>query len=328
MHPFEYSRATGVAQALSSGAADSAKFIAGGTNLIDLMKCEVEHPARIIDINALPLSEIEMVKGGIRIGALARMSDVAASPLVREHAPAISQALLASASPQLRNAASIGGNLMQRTRCPYFRELTWTPCNKRNPGSGCSAIDGDNRMHAVIGTSDHCIATHPSDFAVAVAALDGLIALHGPAGTRQVAAADFHLLPGRTPHIEHALQHGELITSVFIPDAPHARRSAYLKVRDRASYEFALASAAVGLDIDNGIIRSARVALGGIGTKPWNAKFAAAALVGQRPASEVFRAAAEAELKGAKGFGHNDFKIELAKRTVVRALTDLAGGAA
>jgi xanthine dehydrogenase YagS FAD-binding subunit len=328
MHPFEYARVTAIPQALTSGAADSAKFIAGGTNLIDLMKCEVEHPARVVDINALPLSTIEAVKGGIRIGALARMSDVAASALIREHAPAISQALLASASPQLRNAASIGGNLMQRTRCPYFRELTWTPCNKRNPGSGCSAIHGDNRLHAVLGGSEHCIATHPSDFAVAVSALDGVITLHGPAGTRQIAAVDFHLLPGSTPHIEHALKHGELITSVFIPDASHARHSVYLKVRDRASFEFALSSAAVGLDVDNGTIRSARIALGGVGTKPWRAKFAEAALVGQRPTSDIFRSAAEAEMKSAKGYGQNDFKIELAKRTLVRALSDLAGGAA
>jgi xanthine dehydrogenase YagS FAD-binding subunit len=328
MHPFEYSRAAGIQQALTSGAAESAKFIAGGTNLIDLMKCEVEHPARVVDINSLPLSAVEQVKGGIRIGALARMSDVAANALVLEHAPAISQALLASASPQLRNAASIGGNLMQRTRCPYFRELTWAPCNKRNPGSGCSAIEGDNRMHAVIGTSDHCIATHPSDLAVAVAALDGVITIHGHTGVREIAAVDFHLLPGSTPHIEHELKHGELITSVFIPDAPHARHSAYLKIRDRASYEFALAAAAVGLDVSNGTIRSARVALGGVGTKPWRAKFAEAVLVGKAPIGDTFRSAAEAEMKSARGSGHNDFKIELAKRTLVRALADLVGGAA
>ena len=306
--------------------------MAGGTNLVDLMKCEVERPSRLVDINALPLAAIEAVTehggGGIRIGALARMSDVAANSLVRQHAPAISQALLASASPQLRNAASIGGNLMQRTRCPYFRELTWTPCNKRNPGSGCSAIEGDNRMHAILGTSEHCIATHPSDFAVAVAALDGVIALRGPNGERHVAAVDFHLLPGSTPQIEHAIGHGELITSVFLPDAPHARHSSYLKVRDRASYEFALSSAAVGLDVDNGVIRSARIALGGIGTKPWRARAAETALTGQTASADVFRRAADAEMSNARGYGHNDFKIELAKRTLLRALTDLAGGAA
>jgi xanthine dehydrogenase YagS FAD-binding subunit len=332
MHPFEYSRVTDAAHALTAGAKPQTKFVAGGTNLIDLMKCEVERPARLVDINALPLATIEQVieqgKGGIRIGALARMSDVAANALVSQHAPAISQALLASASPQLRNAASIGGNLMQRTRCPYFRELTWTPCNKRNPGSGCSAIEGDNRMHAILGTSEHCIATHPSDFAVAVAALDGIIALRGPSGERHVAAVDFHLLPGSTPQIEHGLKNDELITSVFIPDAPHARHSSYLKVRDRASYEFALSSAAVGLNIENGVIRSARIALGGVGTKPWRAHAAEAALAGQQASVDVFRRAADAEMSKARGYGHNDFKIELAKRTLVRALIDLAGGAA
>ena len=328
MHPFEYSRAADATHALASGAKPQTKFVAGGTNLIDLMKCEVERPSRLVDINALPLATIDKVNGGIRIGALARMSDVAANPLVRRHAPAISQALLASASPQLRNAASIGGNLMQRTRCPYFRELTWTPCNKRNPGSGCSAIEGDNRMHAILGTSKDCIATHPSDFAVAVAALDAVITLRGPNGERHVAAVDFHLLPGNTPHIEHGLKHGELITSVFIPDASYARRSSYLKVRDRASYEFALSSAAVGLDVENGVIRSARIALGGVGTKPWRAHAAETALTGQAASVDVFRRAADAEMSNARGYGHNDFKIELAKRTLVRALTDLAGGAA
>lgn len=328
MYPFDYAHVSDVPRAIASGSRDGAKFLAGGTNLVDLMKCTVERPAHVVDINALPLAAIEAVKGGIRIGALARMSDVAEHAVVREHAPAISQALLASASPQLRNAASIGGNLMQRTRCPYFRELLWMPCNKRNLGSGCSAIEGENRLHAVIGTSEHCIATHPSDLAVAVAAIDGLITLRGANGDREVAAVDFHLLPGKTPQIEHAIKHGELITSVFIPDAPHTRRSAYLKVRDRASYEFALASAAVGLEMNGSTIRSARVAFGGIGTKPWRAKFAEAALIGQPATAQTFRNAAEAELKGARGYGQNDFKIELAKRTLVRALTDLAGGVA
>ena len=328
MHPFDYVRETTAAGAVRSGARASAKFIAGGTNLVDLMKADVERPAHVVDINALPLAGIDDVAGGLRIGALARMADVAAHPLVQERFPAVSQALLASASPQLRNAASIGGNLMQRTRCPYFRELLWTPCNKRNPGSGCSAREGDNRLQAVVGTSEHCIALHQSDFAVAVAALDGVLTLHGPNGERKVSAADFHLLPGSTPHLEHDLRHGELIASLFLPDAPHARRSSYLKVRDRTSYEFALASAAVGLHIDGGVIRSARVAFGGIATKPWRAKFAEAVLVGQKPSPKIFRDAAEAELKGAKGYGMNDYKIELAKRTLVRALEDLAGGAA
>lgn len=328
MNPFDYARVSTIPDAIASGSRTSAKFIAGGTNLVDLMKATVEKPAHVVDINALPLSKIEAVEGGIRIGALVRMSDVAAHPLIQKRFPAVSQALLASASPQLRNAASIGGNLMQRPRCPYFRELTWTPCNRRNPGSGCSAQEGENRMHAVLGGSDHCIATHASDLAVAFAALDGIVKLHGPKGERQVKATDFHLLPGDTPHLEHDLRHGELIVSLFLPDAPHAARSSYLKVRDRTEYEFALASAAVGLDLGGGVIRSARVALGGVGTKPWRARFAEAALVGQRPTADVFRAAAEAELKSAQGRGQNNYKIELAKRTLVRALTDLAGGAA
>ncbi len=327
MNPFDYVRAREVSGAISSGSRADAKFIAGGTNLVDLMKCGVERPAHLVDVNDLKLAGIERISGGIRIGAMARMSDVARHPLVLQSAPAVSQALLASASPQLRNAASIGGNLMQRTRCAYFRELTFAPCNKRNPGSGCAAIDGENRMHAVLGGSESCIATHPSDLAVAVAALDAVLTLHGPHGDRQVAAADFHLLPGTTPQMEHDLKHGELITSVFIPDAPHAKRSAYLKIRDRSAYEFALASAAVGLEISGGTIHSARIALGGVATKPWRAKFAEAALIGKAATKETFRDAAEAEMKSATGHGQNAYKIELAKRTLVRALSDLAGGA-
>jgi len=329
MHPFDYVRETTAAEAVRAGAKPSAKFIAGGTNLVDLMKANVEHPAHVVDINHLSLAAIEDVEGGLRIGALARMADVAAHPLVQKRFPAVSQALLLSASPQLRNAASIGGNLMQRTRCPYFRELIWMPCNKRNPGSGCAAIGGDNRMQAILGTSEHCIAQHMSDFAVAVAALDGVLTLRGPGGERRVKAESFHLLPGKTPHLEHDLKYGELIVSLFLPDAAHAQRSSYLKVRDRTSYEFALASAAVGLHIDDGgVIRDSRIAFGGIATKPWRAHFAEAVLIGQKPSAKIFRDAAEAEMKGAKGYGMNDYKIELGKRTLVRALTDLAGGAA
>jgi xanthine dehydrogenase YagS FAD-binding subunit len=328
MNPFDYVRPTEIAGAIASGSQAGARFIAGGTNLVDLMKCDVERPAHLVDVNALHLSTIERVSGGIRIGALARMSDVAIDPLVAQGFPAISQALLASASPQLRNAASIGGNLMQRTRCAYFRELTFAPCNKRNPGSGCSAIEGENRMHAVLGGSDACIATHPSDLAVAVAALDAVLTLRGPHGERQVTAVDFHLLPGNTPHLEHELRQGELITSIFLPDAPHARHSAYLKIRDRSAYEFALTSAAAGMDITGGTIRSACVALGGIATKPWRARIAEAALVGQQPTPAVFRAAAEGEMKSAVARQQNGYKIELAKRTLVRILSDLAGGVA
>jgi xanthine dehydrogenase YagS FAD-binding subunit len=324
MQPFEFARTNDAAKAIGS----PARIVAGGTNLIDLMKADVEHPSHLLDINAVPLAKIERVDGGVRIGALARMSDVAANAIIREHCPAISQALLLSASPQIRNAASLGGNLMQRTRCSYFRELTFAECNKRNPGSGCAAIDGENRGHAVIGGSPSCIATHPSDFAVAFAALDGVITLRGPHGERHVAATDFHLLPGNTPHLEHDLKKGELITSLFIPDAPHARRSAYLKVRDRASYEFAVTSAAVGLDLAGNSIRTARFALGGIGTKPWRLREAESVLAGKAPTAANFRDAAEAALKGATDYGQNGFKIELTKRTLVRAFSDLAGGAA
>ncbi|HEX9161159.1 MAG TPA: xanthine dehydrogenase family protein subunit M [Thermoanaerobaculia bacterium] len=326
MQPFDFVRADEVPDAIKSGSREGAKFIAGGTNLVDLMKCDVERPAHLVNVNELQMSDIIIIEGGLRIGALARMADVATSANVMVTLPMISQALLASASPQIRNAASIGGNLMQRTRCPYFRELTWTPCNKREPGSGCSAMEGENRLHAILGTSEACIATHPSDLAVALAALDAVITLSGPNGEREVKATDFHLLPGNTPHIEHDIKPGELITSVFVPDAPHARRSAYLKIRDRSAYEFALVSAAAGLYIDGGSIQSVRIALGGIGTKPWRARLAEAALVGQHPTRDVFRAAAEAELKSAVPHGQNAFKIELAKRTLVRALTDLSAG--
>jgi xanthine dehydrogenase YagS FAD-binding subunit len=324
MQPFDFARTSDAAQAIKS----NARFVAGGTNLIDLMKADVEHPAHLLDINGIAMNAIERTSDGIRLGALVRMSDAAENTIIREHFPVISQALLASASPQIRNAASLGGNLMQRTRCPYFRELLFAECNKRNPGSGCAAIDGENRGHAVLGGSPSCIATHPSDFAVAFAALDGVITLRGPNGERQVKATDFHLLPGNTPHVEHDLKPGELIASLFIPDAPHAQHSAYLKVRDRSSYEFAVASAAVGLELSGDTIRSARIALGGIGTKPWRSREAEAALTGKTATAANFRAAAEAAMKGAKDQGQNGFKIELAKRTLVRALSDLAGGAA
>jgi len=328
MHAFDYTLAHDLGGAVASGSRQNAKFVAGGTNLLDLMKCEVERPAHLVDINALPLATVEHVNGGIRIGALARMNDVALHPLVQKGFPAVSQALLASASPQLRNMASIGGNLMQRTRCPYFRELTFAPCNKRNPGSGCAAMDGENRLHAVLGTSSSCIATHPSDLAVALAALDAVVTLHGRDGDRKIAAADFHLLPGSTPHIEHALHHGEMITSIFVPEAAHARKSSYLKVRDRSEFEFALASAAVGIDVNGGVIRSARVALGGVGTKPWRSREAERALTGKEPTADTFRQAAEAVLADATPREQNKFKIELAKRTLIRSLTDLSGGAA
>jgi len=332
MHPFEYGRVADVSAAVRSGSRENAKFIAGGTNLVDLMKCDVERPAHVVDINALPLATIEPTDKGVRIGALARMSDVAAHAAIRENFPAISQALLASASPQLRNAASIGGNVMQRTRCPYFRELTWTPCNKRNPGSGCSAIAGENRMLAILGTSSACIATHPSDLAVALSALDAVFTLRGESGERDVAATEFHLLPGNTPHLEHDIKRGELITSVFVPFAAHAKRSSYLKVRDRSSYEFALASAAVGLDLDHDFgrhtVRSARIALGGVATKPWRAKSAEEWMRGKTIDGDLLREVADEAMKGAVPHEHNAYKIELGKRTLMRALADLTNGGA
>jgi len=329
VQPFEYSRvhdAGAAVNALVSGS--SVRIVAGGTNLLDLMKEHVETPSRLIDINDVPMSTIEASAGGVRIGALARMSDTAAHDLIRTKFPALSEALLLSASPQLRNMASIGGNLMQRTRCPYFRDVTFAACNKRNPGSGCAAIAGENRMHAILGTSASCIATHPSDFAVALAALDGVVHVRGPKGPREIPAVDFHLVPGDTPNREHALAHDEIITSVFVPSAAHAARSHYLKVRDRASYEFALTSAAVGLDLDGSTIRSARVALGGVGTKPWRSREAEKVLTGKSVSDALFREAAEAALRDAKPQRQNGFKVELAKRTIVRALQVVSGGAA
>ena len=326
MQPFEYSRAKETSAAIKSLTSHArAKFVAGGTNLLDLMKEHVETPDRLVDVNELPLSAIESVAGGVRIGALNRMSATAAHETIRTNFPAISEALLLSASPQLRNMASIGGNLMQRTRCPYFRDITFEACNKRNPGSGCSAIDGENRMHAILGTSDSCIATHPSDLAVALAAFDAVVHVRGPKGDREIAAKDFHLLPGSTPHREHALALDEIITAVFVPSAAHARTSHYLKVRDRASYEFALTSAAVGLGLDGRTIRSSRIALGGVGTKPWRSMEAESVLIGKTVSTDVFRAAAEAALRGAKAQRQNGFKIELARNTIVRALETVSG---
>lgn len=329
MQPFEYSRVHDEAAAIKGLTSNNrAKLIAGGTNLLDLMKERVETPTRLLDINDLSLSAIERTGDGVRIGALARMSDTASHRIIQEQFPALSEALLLSASPQLRNMASIGGNLMQRTRCPYFRDLTLGACNKRNPGSGCSAIAGENRMHAILGTSSSCIATHASDFAVALAALDGIVQVHGPRGTRDISALDFHLLPGDTPQREHALAHDEMIVAVRVPSAAHAQRSYYLKVRDRASYEFALTSAAVGVGLDGSTIRSARVALGGVGTKPWRSHEAEAVLTGKSMSDDLFRQAAEAALQGATLQRQNGFKVELAKRTIVRALQTVTGGAA
>ncbi len=326
MRTFEFSRTKTAGDAVVMATAQpEAKFIAGGTNLVDLMRINVETPAQVIDINALPLKGVSALPGGgVRIGALARMSEVAEHPLVVNGFPVLSQALLLSASPQLRNKASIGGNLLQRTRCPYFRDVA-LPCNKREPGSGCSAIGGENRMQAILGTSEACIATYAGDMAVAMSALDAVIRIRGPKGDRTVNLTDFHLLPGNTPNIETVLQHGELILAVDLPAAPHAARSLYLKVRDRASYEFALTSAAVGLNVVAGQITSARVALGGVGTKPWRSSEAEVALVGQPATEETFVRAARAALQSAKPQNQNAFKIPLAQRTLVKALRQLAG---
>ena len=293
--------------------------------MLDLMKLNIETPKQVVDINKLSLYKIEELQnGGIRIGALVKNSDLSYNPYIIKNFPVLSEALLSGASPQLRNMATTGGNLMQRTRCPYFYNTDFA-CNKRVPGSGCAAITGYNRMNAVLGTSDKCIATHPSDMCVAMAALGAIIHVQGPKGSRAIPFADFHLLPGQTPHIEHNLKQDELITHVEIPALPFAVKSYYLKVRDRASYEFALASAAVALDIQNGTINGARVALGGVGTKPWRSLEAERALIGAPANAQTYRTAANAALAEAKPHKDNAFKIELAKRTLVRALTTVEG---
>jgi xanthine dehydrogenase YagS FAD-binding subunit len=330
MRPFDYSAAADIGEATHLVAASTnTRFIAGGTTLVDLMKLDVETPSRLVDINRLGarhayMNEIgPLPDGGIRIGALVRNSDLAWSTVVKERYPMLSEALLAGASGQIRNMATVGGNLMQRTRCYYFRD-TAMPCNKRDPGSGCSAIDGHNRILAVLGTSSQCIATSPGDMPVALVALDAVVRVTGPQGERTIPLVDFHLVPGAHPERESVLRQDELITAVDVPPLPWARRSSYRKVRDRASYAFALASAAVALDMDGNRIRDARVALGGVGTKPWRSREAERALVGQPATPAAFRAAAEVALRGAKPFSENGFKIELAKRTMVRALTTVA----
>jgi xanthine dehydrogenase YagS FAD-binding subunit len=324
MEPFKFSRATDSKSAIGAMTAKDAKFLAGGTNVIDLMKLHIENPGRLVDINRLPLQQIEVLpNGSILVGALVKNSDLAYHPAVIKKFPVLSEALLSGASAQLRNMASTGGNLLQRTRCPYFYDISF-PCNKREPGSGCSAINGFNRNNAILGTSDQCIATHPSDMCVAMAALGALIHVEGLKGKRTIPFAGFHLLPGQTPHIETTLRHDELITHVELPPLAFASRSHYLKVRDRASYEFALTSAAVALDIQNGTIRQARVALGGVGTKPWRSASAELALTGAPANEHSYRSAAEAALSEAKPHQYNSFKIELAKRTLVRALITTA----
>ena len=324
MQTFQYTKAPSIDKALA--AANGSKFIAGGTTLVDLMKLSVEQPSGLVDINLLPLDKIEeLPSGGLRIGAMVRNSDLAWHPSVQKNYAVLSQALLSGASPQLRNMATTGGNLLQRTRCAYFREPSaGTPggygCNKRTPGSGCAAIDGFNRVHAVLGASEQCIATHPSDMCVAMAALEAVIHTEGPKGKRTIAFADFHKLPGNTPQIENALEPGELVTYVELPKPIDGAKSVYLKLRDRASYEFALASCAAVVRVEDGHIRYVRVAMGGVGTKPWRSHEAEAALLGKPANAEHFRHAAETALAQAKPQRDNAFKVELAKRCIVRSL--------
>jgi xanthine dehydrogenase YagS FAD-binding subunit len=321
MRPLTYSRAADIEDALALAAAGpGSAFLAGGTNEVDLIRAGISRSEHLVDINDLPLSGIEdQPDGGLHIGALARMSDVARNPSVVQRYPAISRALLLSASQQLRNMASLAGNLRQRTRCGYLRDGV-SPCNKRESGSGCAALDGWNRGHAILGTSEHCIATHPSDVAVALVALDAVVRIVGRRGERTIALDDFFLLPGDTPEAEHPISHDELIVGIEVPAAEIARRSVYLKFRDRQSFEFALVSVAAAIEVDDGVVTGVRLALGGVGTKPWRARRAEAVLIGGPADAAAFRRAAAAELREAVVREHNAFKVELAQRAMVRGL--------
>ncbi len=324
MHPFTYLEADSADAAIRAvGREAGSVFFAGGTTLIDLMKIDVMTPAGLVDINRLQYSSIDVAGDGVTIGANVRNSALAHHVAIRERFPVLSEALLAGASAQLRNMASTAGNLMQRTRCAYFRDVN-AKCNKREPGSGCDALDGFNRMHAILGTSDRCIATHPSDMCVALIALDAVVHTQQSGGAkREIPLTEFYLLPGDTPERETVLEQGELITHVYIPEQAAASHSHYLKVRDRSSYEFALASAAVGLEVKRNTIVAAKVALGGVGTIPWRSREAEQVLQGKPAERTTFQAAAEAALAGAKPLEHNAFKVDLAKRTLVYALSEL-----
>jgi xanthine dehydrogenase YagS FAD-binding subunit len=325
MLPFSLEKVRTEQDAIRAAAA-GARYIAGGTTLIDLMRDEVERPERLVDINALPMADIRADGADLVIGALARMSDVAAHPETKHLQPLIAESLIEGASPQLRNMASMGGNLLQRVRCPYFRMLD-AACNKRDPGSGCSAIDGLNAGHAILGTSDHCVATHPSDVAVALVALGATMQVRGPQGERRFPVEELFRLPGDTPHLEHTLRPGELIVEIRVPGGPYARQARYLKVRDRASYEFALVSAAVALETEGDTIRQARVAVGGVGTRPWRMRAVEEALRGKPVGRDAFAAAAHLAQEGTRPLSHNHYKVELLPRTIVRAL-EMAGGTA
>lgn len=327
MRPFDYLQARDAYQAITVVSADpGASFLAGGTTQLDLMKDGVLGPDRLVDISRLPLRGITVGEKSLRVGALTTMEELAADPAVTERLPLVREALLAGASVQLRNLATIGGNLLQRPRCRYFRDPSVGACNKRTPGSGCAAIAGVQRMHAVLGTSEHCIAVHASDLAVPLTALDAIVHIQGAGGARSVPLTRFYLPPGVTPQIENVLEHGEMITAVEMPLLTPAARSHYLKVRDRASYEFALTSAGVALVVDDGTVREARIALGGVGTVPWRAWDAEEILRGGPADSTAFRVAADAALAGARPLPGTAFKVDLARRTLVRALETVAGG--
>jgi xanthine dehydrogenase YagS FAD-binding subunit len=325
MTPFQYQRASDAAEALTLADAGRCRFIGGGTNLVDLMRQNIEAPAALVDVSRMPASIEEEGNGGLVIGAAVRNSTLAAHPVVRARYPMLSRALLAGASAQIRNMATVGGNLLQRTRCSYFYDAAGSNCNKRQPGTGCDALEGFSRNHAILGTSEHCIATHPSDMSVALAALDATVHLSGADGTRHIPLVDFHQLPGATPDLETVLRPGELITAISIAPNAAAAHSRYRKVRDRSSYAFALFSIAAGLDVADGRIRDVRVAFGGVAAKPWRACRAEESLRGMAPTRDNFLRAADAELAAAKPTEANAFKVELGRRTMVAVLGELAG---
>ncbi len=329
MTPFEYSAPRTVGEAIRAAMQSrDVRYIGGGTNLLDLMKMGVERPAHLVNITHLPLGGIEEWESGLRLGALASNTEVANHRLVRTRYPVLSQAILLGASQQLRNMATTGGNPLQRTRCHYFYDPSYSECNKRKPDTGCAAIGGYNRIHAILGASPHCIATHPSDMCVALAALDAVVQLQGPNGARSLPITEFHRLPGDTPNLDTNLQTGELITSIDLPALPLGTRCHYLKIRDRSSYAFALVSVAAIVELDeSGAMRDVRVALGGVAHKPWRAARAEQALRGKKPEDATLRAAAEQELHDAKPYQHNAFKVELAKRSIVKALRTAIGTA-
>ena len=328
MTPFGFSRAGDIADAVRLGGMTGTKYLGGGTNLVDLMRETVERPTALVDVTGLSDAIEERPDGGLLIGAAARNTAVAEHRAVRERYPLLTRAIVAGASAQIRNMATMGGNILQRTRCTYFYDNEGSRCNKRSPGQGCDAIEGFNRIHAILGASPACVATHPSDMAVALAALDAMVHLQGAAGQRTLPFTELHRLPGGHPEIDTVLERGELITAIELPALPFAARSTYRKVRDRASYAFALVSVAAALELEGGVVKDVRIALGGVAHKPWRAFKAEDALRGQRPGEEAFRAAAEAELADATALRDNGFKIELAKRTLTAVLGELAGEAA